>query len=91
MIIEVARLAGGNRIVIPAAIRKSLDLRVGDSVTLVLQNSGEVRLLPQAEAVQQAQKLVRCHVSGKHSLIDELLAERRIEEIENKSDENARR
>jgi len=45
MIAEVAKLTNGNRVVIPATIRKSLGLRVGDAVTLVLQNNGEVRLL----------------------------------------------
>lgn len=81
MIAKVTRLTAGNRIVIPAAIRKSLGLRVGDSVTLVLQKGGEVRLLAQAEAVKQAQELVRRHVSGERSLVDELLAERRVEAV----------
>jgi AbrB family looped-hinge helix DNA binding protein len=48
MIAEVTKLTNGNRVVIPAVIRKSLGLRVGDAVTLVLQNNGEVRLLTQA-------------------------------------------
>lgn len=79
MIAEVTKLTGGNRVVIPAVIRKSLGLRVGDSLTLVLQNNGEVRLLTQADAIKQAQALVRQHVPAERSLVDELLAERRIE------------
>ena len=79
MITEVTRLTNGNRIVIPAAIRRSLGLRVGDSVTLVLEDNGEVRLLTQAEAVRQAQAFVRRHVSKERSLVEELLAERREE------------
>jgi AbrB family looped-hinge helix DNA binding protein len=79
MIAEVTKLTNGNRVVIPATIRKSLGLRVGDSVTLVLQNNGEVRLLTQIEAVKQAQALVRQHVPAERSLVDELLAERRLE------------
>jgi AbrB family looped-hinge helix DNA binding protein len=79
MITEVTRLTNGNRVVIPAAIRKSLGLHVGDSVTLVLEDNGEVRLLTQAEAVRQAQSLVRQHVDKDRSLVDELLAERREE------------
>jgi AbrB family looped-hinge helix DNA binding protein len=79
MITEVTRLTDGNRVVIPAAIRKSLGLRVGDAVTLVLEDNGEVRLLTQAEAVRQAQALVRQHVENDRSLVDELLAERREE------------
>ena len=79
MIAEVTKLTNGNRVVIPAKIRKSLGLRVGDAVTLVLQSNGEVRLLTQAEALKQAQALVRQHVSVNRSLVEELLAERRQE------------
>lgn len=79
MIAEVTKLTNGNRVIIPAAIRKSLGLRVGDAVTLVLQNNGEVRLLTQAEAVRQAQELVRRHIPLNRSLVEELLAERREE------------
>jgi AbrB family looped-hinge helix DNA binding protein len=79
MITEVTRLTNGNRIVIPMNIRKSLGLQIGDAVTLVLQDNGEVRLLTQAEAVRQAQALVRQHVDKNRSLVDELLADRREE------------
>jgi AbrB family looped-hinge helix DNA binding protein len=81
MITEITKLADGNRIVIPASIRKGLGLQVGDAVTLVLQDNGEVRLLTQAEAVRQAQALVRQHVDRDRSLVDELLAERREETV----------
>jgi AbrB family looped-hinge helix DNA binding protein len=79
MIAEVTKLTDGNRVVIPSSIRKSLGLKVGDAVTLVLQDNGEVRLLTQADAVRQAQQLVRKHVSPDRSLVEELLAERREE------------
>jgi len=79
MIAEVTQLTNGNRVIIPAAIRKSLELRIRDAVTLVLQNNGEVRLLTQAEAIRQAQQLVRQQVPADRSLVEELLAERRKE------------
>ncbi|MDQ3713681.1 MAG: AbrB/MazE/SpoVT family DNA-binding domain-containing protein [Acidobacteriota bacterium] len=79
MITEIAKLTNGNRVVIPAAIRKSLGLHVGDAITLVLQDNGEVLLLTQQEAVRQAQALIRQHVNKERSLVDELLAERREE------------
>lgn len=79
MITEVTKLTNGNRVVIPAAIRKSLGLQIGDAVTLVLQNNGEVRLLTQTEAIRQAQALVRQNVPKGRSLVEELLAERREE------------
>ena len=81
MITEITKLTNGNRIVIPATIRKGLGLQVGDAVTLVLQDNGEVLLLTQAEAVRQAQALVRQHVDRDRSLVDELLAERREENV----------
>ena len=79
MITEITKLTNGNRVVIPVAIRKSLGLHVGDAVTLVLQDNGEVRLLTQAEAIRQAQALVRESVPKGRSLVEELLAERREE------------
>ena len=79
MIAEVTKLTNGNRIVVPTKIRKGLGLQVGDALTLVLQNNGEVRLLTQAEAIRQAQQLVRQYVPAERSLVDELLAERREE------------
>jgi AbrB family looped-hinge helix DNA binding protein len=55
MIREITKLTNGNRIVIPTSIRKSLGLRIGDGVTLIVNNEGEVRLMTHAEAVKQAQ------------------------------------
>ena len=79
MIAEVTKLTNGHRLVIPVAIRKQLGLRVGDTITLVLQDNGEVRLLTQADAVRQAQSLVRQYIAPERQLVDELLAERRRE------------
>lgn len=79
MITEITKLSDGNRLVIPATILKRMGLEIGDSVTLVLQENGEVRLLTQEDAVRQAQGLVRRYVSEERSLVDELLAERRAE------------
>lgn len=45
VIAEVTKITDGNCILIPATIRKSLELLIGDAVTLVLQNNGEVHLL----------------------------------------------
>lgn len=76
MISEVARIMDGNRLVIPASIRKALGLHVGDTLTLMLEN-GELRVMSQTEAVRQAQSLLRQYVSAGTSLVDELAAERR--------------
>ena len=79
MISEVTKLSDGNRVVTPAAIRKSSSLQIDDKITLVLQENGEVRLLPQHEAIRQAQGLVRQYISEERNPVDELLAERRTE------------
>jgi AbrB family looped-hinge helix DNA binding protein len=78
MISEVAKIMDGNRLVIPASIRKALGLHVGDALTLMLEN-GELRVVSQAEAVRQAQALVRQYVPAGTSLVDDLLDERRQE------------
>ena len=79
MITEITKLTNGNRLVIPANIRKQLGLNIGDAVTLVVEDDGDCRLLTQAEAVRRAQALVRQYVSPERKLVDELLAERRQE------------
>ena len=79
MITEVTKLTNGNRMVIPAAIRKRLGLQIGDAVTLVLEDDGAVRLLTQAASVRQAQELVRQYIPAERKLVDELIAERRQE------------
>jgi antitoxin component of MazEF toxin-antitoxin module len=76
MVVEITKLSVGNKVLIPNAIRKGMGLEIGDSVTLVLQDNGEVRLLPQKEVIKHAQNLVRQFVPASRSLVDELLAER---------------
>lgn len=78
MISEVTRIMNGNRLVIPARIRKELGLHVGDAVTLILEN-GELRLISQVEAVREAQTLLRRYVPAGVSLVDELSDERQQE------------
>ncbi|MBI2872579.1 MAG: AbrB/MazE/SpoVT family DNA-binding domain-containing protein [Chloroflexi bacterium] len=73
-----AKLGEGGRLVIPAEYRKSLGLKPGDEVILVLEE-GEVRLLTPHRAVRRAQALVRRYVPEGRRLADELLRERREE------------
>lgn len=72
------KLAEGGRIVIPAEYRKALGLKVGDEVILRLAE-GELRVLTPRQAILRAQQLVRRYVPEGHSLVDELIAERRAE------------
>ena len=72
------KLGEGGRVVIPAEYRKTLGLKPGDEVILLLEE-GEVRLLTPQRAVQRAQALVRRYIPEGRGLVDELLRERRNE------------
>lgn len=71
-------IAEGGRIVIPADYRRALGLKVGDEVILRMAD-GEVHILTRRQAIKKAQALVRKHVSGRKSLVRELIRERRGE------------
>ena len=62
--------------VIPAEYRKSLGLKPGDHVVLILED-GEVRVSTVDRWVRRAQDLVRPHVPKGVSLADEVIQERR--------------
>ncbi len=67
------------RIVVPAKIRKALDLQPGDDIVLRLEN-GSIRLIPLRQAVQMAQQAIRQYVPEGTSLVDDLLQARREEQ-----------
>jgi AbrB family looped-hinge helix DNA binding protein len=69
------------RILIPAAIRKTLSIFPGDRLVVRMENE-TLRLLTRAQAIALAQALVRPHVAEGRSLAEELLAERRRETAE---------
>ncbi|KAA0235021.1 MAG: AbrB/MazE/SpoVT family DNA-binding domain-containing protein [Dehalococcoidia bacterium] len=70
------RLAEGGRVVIPAAFRRALGLRVGDQLTLSLVDS-EIRVASRVHGWREARDLLRPFVEGTASMADELIAERR--------------
>jgi AbrB family looped-hinge helix DNA binding protein len=72
------KIAEGGRVVIPAELRRELGLEIGDEVIVRVEDN-ELRILTRGEAVKRAQGLVRQHVKGSRSLVDELSAERRVE------------
>ncbi|MEK7849028.1 MAG: AbrB/MazE/SpoVT family DNA-binding domain-containing protein [Chloroflexota bacterium] len=72
------RMGAGGRVVIPAGYRRTLGLKPGDEVMLLLEE-GEVRLLTPQRAVQRAQALVRRYIPEGRSLVEELLQQRREE------------
>lgn len=75
---HVVHMGSGGRFVIPARLRKAIGLRPGDPVILRLGEEGLIVTTP-ARAVRAAQAIVRGHVSGRRSLSDELVEERRRE------------
>ena len=70
------RVNENGRVVIPAAFRKHLGIRVGDQVELRIEDE-ELRISTLRRNIQRAQRLVRKHIDPDVSLVDELIAERR--------------
>ena len=67
------RVNENGRVVIPAAFRKALGIKVGDEVVLRVQD-GELRITTQQSRIQRAQRRARQYVEPGTSLVDELLA-----------------
>jgi AbrB family looped-hinge helix DNA binding protein len=68
----------GGRLVVPAKVRKALNIKIGDQVVVRLENDS-IRLIPVRQAVAMAQKAVKPYVPKGVSLVDELIQERRKE------------
>lgn len=70
------RVNENGRVVIPAAFRKRLGIRIGDEVVLRIEDE-ELRITTLKRNIERAQRLVRKHVKSSTSLVNELIAERR--------------
>ena len=78
MHIEHVKLGGDGRLVIPAALRKEIGLRPGD--TVVLESDGDSLLLRGYDRVlAEVQSAFAPCRSPAGSAVDELIAERRAE------------
>jgi AbrB family looped-hinge helix DNA binding protein len=71
------QLGDRGRLVLPAQIRKRLNLRAGDELVVTVQPDGSLRLASPAQIVRETRGLYR--TAGHRSLADELIAERRAE------------
>lgn len=71
-------LGTGGRIIIPAEYRRALGIRVGDPLILQLED-GELRVLTPRQAIKRAQEILRPYTPRDRSLVDELIAERRLD------------
>jgi AbrB family looped-hinge helix DNA binding protein len=68
----------GGRLVVPAKLRKALNIKTGDEFVARLENDS-IRLIPMPQAVILAQKAVRKYAPPGVSLVDELIKARREE------------
>lgn len=73
------KITEGGRIVIPVEYRRALNLNIGDSIVITLEE-GEVRILPRKEANRRAREIVKRY-TGSRSLVEELINERKEEAI----------
>jgi AbrB family looped-hinge helix DNA binding protein len=72
------QLGDRGRLVLPAEIRKRLNLRQGDELLVTVQPDGSLRLTSPRQVVRETKGLYRAR-AGNRSLADELIAERRAE------------
>jgi len=72
------QLGDRGRLVLPAELRKRLNLREGDQLLVTVQADGSLRLMSPRQVVRETRGLYRAQ-AGRRSLADELIAERRAE------------
>lgn len=75
---HTVELGARGRLVLPASVRKELDLREGERLLLTVEPSGVLRLSTARDVAEGARGLWR-EVAPGRSLADELIAERREE------------
>lgn len=73
-----ARIAEGGRLVIPAEMRRTLNLPVGASVVLQVTD-GALVVRPLEQAIREVQEIARRHAVPGVSEVDAFIAERRAE------------
>ncbi len=67
------------RVVLPAAVRSALDLRPGTRMLVSTEPDGSLRLRPYRAVAEQSRGLLAKLAPADVSMVDELLAERRVE------------
>ncbi len=71
-------LGKGGRLVIPAPLRRALEIEPGDALVLTLAD-GELRITTRRAAIARAQETVRRYAHGGGDLVGELIEERGAE------------
>jgi AbrB family looped-hinge helix DNA binding protein len=72
------QIHSGGRFVLPAKLRKELQIKAGDEIVLRLEN-GSIRLVPLHQAVIIAQQAVKKYVPKGTSLAADLIRARKEE------------
>jgi len=75
MLEQRVKLGEGGRVVIPALLRKALDVEPGDELVIRIQD-GELRLFQQKQALTHIRKVVNLKRRGKNAT-DDFLAFRK--------------
>ena len=73
-----AKVIAGGKIVIPAALRRELDINEGDSLVIEPDGKGNLVLKTYAQVVKEGQAKFRAMVGPDYS-VDQFLAERRTD------------
>lgn len=74
------KISEGGSVVIPSEYRKQLGLEIGSEVMIQIVD-GEMRIFTLAQAIKRAQDIIRRYVPEGRSLSNELIAERRQENL----------
>ena len=76
MNVQRGKIVSGGRIQLPVNVRRALSLSDGDIMQIEMVD-GEVHLRPQRDAIRRIQERMRPFITEGHSVVDELIAERR--------------
>jgi AbrB family looped-hinge helix DNA binding protein len=72
------KIIKGGKVVLPAALRRELDMKEGDTVSFRVEG-GAISVMTPESALRQLQDYVRSLAPPEVSFVDELIAERRRE------------
>jgi AbrB family looped-hinge helix DNA binding protein len=73
-----AKLNANGRVVIPAPVRRALDLRPGDELIMRVED-GELRLSTRRQALARARRMIRQYIPEDVDLTQSLIDDRRKE------------
>ena len=76
MNVQRGKIVSGGRLQLPVDVRRALSLSDGDIMQIEVVD-GEIRLRPQRDAIRRIKERMRPFITEGHSVVDELIAERR--------------